>query len=68
MTIAEFNVQGMTCGHCAQAVSSEINKLNGVTNVEVNVESGVVKVTSEDSLNVDEVASAVDEAGYELVR
>lgn len=68
MTIAEYSVQGMTCGHCAQAVTSEIQKLQGVTDVEVTVESGLVKVTSDAALNVEDVAAAVDEAGYELVR
>lgn len=68
MITTEFNVQGMTCGHCAQAVTTEIKKLAGVGDVQVSVESGIVAVQSVDPLNPDDVASAVDEAGYELVR
>lgn len=68
MINTEYNVQGMTCGHCAQAVTTEIKKLAGVTEVEVTVETGVVKVASDAALDVDAVAAAVDEAGYELVR
>lgn len=68
MISTEYNVQGMTCGHCAQAVTSEIKKLAGVSEVEVTVESGLVKVSSDSALDVDAVAAAVDEAGYELVR
>jgi len=68
MISTEYNVQGMTCGHCAQAVTSEIKKLAGVSDVEVTVESGLVKVSSDSALDIDAVAAAVDEAGYELVR
>lgn len=68
MINTEFNVQGMTCGHCAQAVTTELKKLAGVHEVTVSVESGIVSVESAHVLDVDDVAAAVDEAGYELVR
>ena len=68
MISTEYKVEGMTCGHCAQAVTSEIKKLAGVADVEVTVETGLVKVDSDAALDVDAVAAAVDEAGYELVR
>ena len=68
MITSEFNVQGMTCGHCAQAVTTEIQKLSGITDVRVSVEHGTVTVVSEAALNIDDVSTAVDEAGYELVR
>lgn len=68
MITSEFNVQGMTCGHCAQAVTTEIQKLSGITDVRVSVEHGTVTVVSEAALNIDDVSAAVDEAGYELVR
>lgn len=68
MINTEYNVQGMTCGHCAQAVTAEIKKLAGVNDVQVSVETGVVTVASAGALDVEDVAAAVDEAGYELVR
>lgn len=68
MISTEFKVEGMTCGHCAQAVTTEIKKLAGVTEVHVTVDAGLVKVDSDAALDVDAVAAAVDEAGYELVR
>lgn len=68
MISTEYKVQGMTCGHCAQAVTAEIKKLAGVEDVQVNVDGGLVLVDSVSALDVDAVAAAVDEAGYELVR
>ena len=61
-----YTVTGMTCGHCAQAVTDEIIALTGVDDVQVDVASGAVTVTCADPLDVDAVRAAVDEAGYEL--
>jgi copper chaperone len=62
--VHEFTVVGMTCGHCTNAVSSEIAKLAGVTSVDVDLESGAVRVESSVPLDRELVAAAVDEAGY----
>lgn len=62
-----YQVQGMTCGHCVKAVSGEIGALPGVTDVQVDLTSGQVTVTSDQPLESDTVRAAVDEAGYELV-
>ncbi|MQA26300.1 MAG: copper ion binding protein [Micromonosporaceae bacterium] len=63
---ATYQVTGMTCGHCVQAVSGELGKLSGVTGVDVDLTSGAVTVTSEATLAESDVKEAVDEAGYEL--
>ncbi len=68
MITTDYKVEGMTCGHCEHAVSSEIKKLAGVSEVRASSESGAVVVESAAALNVDEVAAAVEEAGYTLVR
>ncbi|GAA3469166.1 hypothetical protein GCM10018965_037190 [Nonomuraea roseola] len=46
----------------------EIERVAGVTAVAVDVENGVVTVTSDRDLDVADVRAAVEEAGYELVR
>ncbi len=60
-----YDVTGMTCGHCARAVTEEVETIEGVTAVAVDVEAG--RVTVEGGGFTDEqVAAAVDEAGYAL--
>lgn len=61
-----FTVNGMTCGHCVQAVTAELRKLDGVSRVEVDLATGAATVESEAPLDRAAVAAAVDEAGYEL--
>jgi copper ion binding protein len=67
MTTTTYTVEGMTCGHCVQAVSTEVGILPGVEKVDVALETGAVTVTSQAPLDVDLVRTAVDQAGYELV-
>ena len=61
-----YTVTGMTCGHCVQAVTGELTTLPGVADVQVDLASGAVTVTSAAPLEKDAVRAAVDEAGYEL--
>ncbi|MEU4779701.1 heavy-metal-associated domain-containing protein [Micromonospora sp. NPDC023633] len=63
-----YTVIGMTCSHCVNSVSTEIRQIPGVTDVQVDVASGAVTVTSDRPLDDAAVAAAVDEAGYELAR
>ncbi|HUS62607.1 MAG TPA: cation transporter [Acidimicrobiales bacterium] len=66
-TTTAYTVKGMTCGHCVKSVTEELNKLDGVSNVDVELETGSVTVTSESPLDHAEVIAAVDEAGFEVV-
>jgi copper chaperone len=62
-----INVSGMTCGHCVSAVTMELSLLPTVTEVAVDLESGQVTITSDVALQQAQLATAIDEAGYELV-
>ena len=68
MATQTYTVTGMTCSHCVNSVSSEINQISGVTDVQIDLASGTVTVTSDQPVDDTAVAAAVDEAGYELAR
>jgi copper chaperone len=59
-------VAGMTCEHCVKSVSEEISEIDGVTGVDVTLETGAVTVLSERAVGKAEIAAAVTESGYEL--
>jgi copper chaperone len=63
---ARYTVVGMTCDHCVRSVSEELSKVPGVRDVEVDLATGAVDVTSDAPLPLDDVRGAVDEAGYAL--
>ena len=66
MATATYTVTGMTCGHCVNAVITELAAIDGVIDVNVDLDTGRTIVTSSDPLERDTVAAAVDEAGYRL--
>ncbi len=68
MSTTEFQVTGMTCGHCEMSVREEVETLPGVQGVEVSHQTGRLVVTSAEPLEDDAVIAAVDEAGYQAVR
>lgn len=67
MTTTTFLVPGMTCGHCTGAVTDELSKINGVTNVDVDLDSKKVTIESEAVVEWLVIVGAVDEAGFEAV-
>jgi copper chaperone CopZ len=67
MSTTTWTVTGMTCGHCVKSVTEEVAAIPGVTDVVVELESGLVTVTAETDPSAEAVAAAVDEAGYTLV-
>ncbi|MEN3357352.1 MAG: hypothetical protein V7637_1334 [Mycobacteriales bacterium] len=66
MMARTYTVEGMTCDHCVQAVTSEVGRVPGVTGVTVDLAAGAVTVTGE-TLDDAAINAAVDEAGYTLV-
>jgi copper chaperone len=67
MTISEYLVSGMSCGHCEAAVRDEVSQIPGVHAVDVSAGTGRLVVTSSAPIDGQAVLGAVDEAGYEAV-
>lgn len=65
--ITNYKVEGMTCGHCVSSVTQEVSTIAGVLSVNVDLASGNVAVESREPLDTQDVAAAVEEAGYTLV-
>lgn len=68
MTTTEYQVTGMSCGHCETAIRTEISEIPGVTDIDVSAATGRLAVTTEKPVDEAAVIAAVDEAGYTAVR
>jgi len=66
MTTSTYTVSGMTCGHCVSSVTEEVSEVAGVTDVQVDLDSGALTVTGD--ADAAAVEAAVQEAGYSVVR
>ena len=61
-----YLVQGMHCGHCVASVTEEVRTIPGVRDVQVDLGSGELVITSDTDIPTQAVEAAVDEAGYSL--
>lgn len=68
MAANEYQVTGMTCGHCEMSVREEVAEVAGVQDIEVSHQTGRLVVTGSDEIDDAKVLAAVKEAGYSAVR
>jgi len=68
MTEREYQVTGMTCGHCELSVREEVEQLSGVTGIRVSAATGSLTISAPNDLDDAGVIAAVEEAGYSAVR
>jgi copper chaperone CopZ len=64
MNTINLEVQGMSCGSCVKHVTQVLQELTGVSNVEVDLPSGRVRVRGELPQGSSPLASALTAAGY----
>lgn len=63
-----FNVEGMSCMHCVNAVKNSVGSLPGIGKVDVDLEGKKVAVVFDaDKINIEEIKDKIEEAGYEVV-
>jgi len=58
-----FNVPGMSCEHCVSAINGEVVKVDGVSDVTIDLKAKTVAVTGGEDTAIIE---AIDEAGYDV--
>jgi copper chaperone len=72
MVTTTYQVTGLSCEHCVNAVTSEVRSLDGVSGVSVElVPNGVsrLSITSASPLADNVVGAALDESGgYQVTR
>lgn len=64
-----INVEGMTCGHCVNAVTEELSKISGVTSVHIELNTDAptpVNIVADTDISDADITAAVEEAGYTI--
>ena len=59
-----FRVDEMTCDHCKASIEGAVSPLEGVTAVEVDLDTKLVTVAGGE---VDQVVAAMDDVGFDAV-
>jgi copper chaperone len=60
----QFQVQGMTCGHCERAVTQAVQQVDPGAQVKIERSSGAVQVVSDQPRGA--LAQAIVEEGYQV--
>ena len=68
MASNNYQVTGMTCGHCEMSIREEVSEIPGVQDIQVSAQTGKLNVTAEGEIDDAKVLAAVEEAGYSAVR
>ncbi|KAA0956075.1 copper chaperone CopZ [Planococcus sp. ANT_H30] len=62
-----LKVQGMSCGHCVNAVETSVGEIQGVSSVKVDLDKGEVAVAyDETKTSLNEIQEAIEEQGYSV--
>ncbi len=60
-------VKGMSCNHCVMSVTKALTKLDGIQNVQVDLQKGEVRFDNRKAVALDKIEKAITDAGYEVV-
>lgn len=62
-----LKVQGMSCGHCVNAIEGSVGPLAGVEQVKVNLADAQVDVAFDEAqVSLDKIKETIEDQGYEI--
>lgn len=62
---AKFKCPEMSCAGCKKHITEAVNTLDGITKIDVNLETKIVTVKFDESkTSQDKIKTAIEEAGY----
>lgn len=62
-----LNVEGMSCSHCVNAVKNAVIALDGVSEVEVDLEGKTATVAyNADEVTLETIKEAIEDEGYDV--
>lgn len=64
--MASITVKGMSCNHCKASVQETLSKLEGVEDVQVDLQSGKVDYKETSPVEVDTLRKAIEKIGFEV--
>ena len=67
MVEKQYRVPDVSCEHCVRAITSELTAIEGIDQVDVNLDTKIVTVRSEASVSDEAILAGLDDAGYDAV-
>lgn len=64
--IANFKVSAMTCNHCVNKIKQFVGEIEGVTNIDINLDTKIIKVDFNAPASIDLIKEAILDSGFEF--
>jgi len=64
--MATVKINGMRCGHCVSAVTGALSGLEGVDNVNVDLEKGEATYDEATPVPIEKIKEAISATGFEV--
>jgi len=64
--MATIKIEGMSCNHCVTAVTNALSKIDGITDVTVDLSTGEASFVEEKPVDMDIVKKNIEKAGYKI--
>ncbi|MBW2090918.1 MAG: heavy-metal-associated domain-containing protein [Deltaproteobacteria bacterium] len=61
-----IKVKGMTCQHCVMTVTKTLNGIEGLENVNVDLEKGEATFNEVKPVDMNNIKEAIEKAGYHV--
>ena len=61
-----LKVNGMVCGGCENRVKNALNQLEGISKVEADYNTGIVKVEAEEKVTKEILEETITDIGFEV--
>ena len=66
MVTKQFRVPDVSCEHCVNAITNELTAIEGVHDVQVDLEAKIVTVQADAAVSDESIVAGLDEAGYDI--
>lgn len=66
MTEKTYRVPDVHCDHCVAAINQELRAIDGVDDVDVDLDAKTVKVKMQEQVSDEQIIAGLDEAGFDV--
>ena len=62
-----IKISGMSCNHCVMAVTKVLNEIQGIENLQIDLNKGEASFYERTTVDMKDVRERIEKAGYQVV-
>jgi len=62
-----IEIKGMSCAHCVMHVKEALMEIEGITEVEVDLEKNTATILSNEEIKKEIIVEAIENVGYQVL-